>query len=356
MWFRLAICLLIGALSLPAQMKMNVEQLKAFLKSSAELRHDDRKVADYLKRINLTQRLDDAVRLELLGLGIGPRTAEMLQKLVDETKGLSAPATPVAGKPAPALRPPTLEQQQRLIKNLREYANNYTKQLPDFICAQVTRRYIDPSGLEFWQRMDMVTTRLTFFEQKEDYKVVMVNSTPTDIDYDRLGGATSAGEFGSMMREVFEDSTRAEFRWSRWATLRGRRNHVVEYRVAQPNSKWRISWQRTKEYVPGYRGLIYADNDTGMVTRITLTAEGIPPSFPIQEASTVLDYDFVKISDIEFLLPLKSVVRMREGRLLIKNETEFRMYRKFGAEAVITFDTEPEPLPEEATTEQPPVP
>jgi hypothetical protein len=66
----------------------------------------------------------------------------------------------------------------------------------------------------------------------------------------------------------------------------------------------------------------------------------------------VLDYDFVKISDLEFLLPLKSVMRMREGRMLVKNEVEFRMYRKFGAEAVITFDT-PDPLPEEATQELP---
>lgn len=351
MLIRVLVLILGVALALPAQIRMSVEQLKGFLRSSAELRHDDRKVAEYLKRVQLTQRLDDAVRLEILAYGVGPRTAEMLQRLVEDSAKLEPPAAASAPK-SPLLKPPTPEEQRRLLRDLREYAKNYTNRLPDFICTQVTRRYVDPAGLEFWQSVDVVTTRLTFFEQKEDYKVVMVNSTPVEIEYHELGGATSAGEFGTMMKEIFEEATRADFRWSRWATLRGRRNHVFEYRVAKPYSKWRISWQRTQDYVPGYRGLIYVDNDTGMVTRITLTAEGLPPSFPIQEASLVLDYDFVKISDLEFLLPLKSVMRMREGRMLVKNEVEFRMYRKFGAEAVITFDT-PDPLPEEATQEQP---
>jgi hypothetical protein len=55
------------------------------------------------------------------------------------------------------------------------------------------------------------------------------------------------------------------------------------------------------------------------------------------------------------LLPLKAVVRMRERKFLTKNEVEFRMYRKFTAEASITYETRA-PLPEEKTKEQPPKP
>jgi hypothetical protein len=60
----------------------------------------------------------------------------------------------------------------------------------------------------------------------------------------------------------------------------------------------------------------------------------------------------VTIAGSEYVLPLKAVVRMRSGKLLTKNEAEFRMYNRFGAEATITF--EPDPLPEDATKEQPP--
>ena len=56
------------------------------------------------------------------------------------------------------------------------------------------------------------------------------------------------------------------------------------------------------------------------------------------------------------MLPLKAVVRMREGRLLAKNDVEFRLYRKFSAAATVTYEPPPPPLPEERTKEQPPVP
>jgi hypothetical protein len=92
-----------------------------------------------------------------------------------------------------------------------------------------------------------------------------------------------------------------------------------------------------------------------MVTRITLEGEDIPPSFPVQQTKAVLDYDFTKIGDQDFLLPLRAEVRMRTDKLLTRNDVEFRMYRKFSAEATVKFDTEtPAPLPEDKLKEQPP--
>jgi len=134
------------------------------------------------------------------------------------------------------------------------------------------------------------------------------------------GGATSTGEFGSLLKEVFEPKSHAAFQWERWATLRGRRTHVYSYQVAQQYSQWRVSYQRQLEIVPGYRGLVYVEKATNKVLRVTLEAVDIPPSFPIQQAATILDYDYVTISDREFLLPLKAVVRMREAKFLTKNE------------------------------------
>jgi hypothetical protein len=89
------------------------------------------------------------------------------------------------------------------------------------------------------------------------------------------------------------------------------------------------------------------------VLRITTEAVDIPSSFPVQEAREVLDYEYVRIADRDYLLPLKAVVRMRHDKALNKNDVEFRMYRKFSAEADIKFDT-PDPLPEDQTKEQPP--
>ena len=345
---------LLLAVSLGAQpVKLTVQQLTAFLRSSIELRHDDKKVAQYLKQVALTQQLDDSTFAELQAAGIGPRTKEALRLLKENAKSLPAPAAVAAAKPKPVLEPPSPAEQKRVLEEAREFAMNYIKRLPDFLCTQVTRRYVDPSGLEFWQRDDVITARLSFFEQKENYQVVLVNSQPVDVPMDRLGGAISVGEFGSMMKELFDPETQAQFEWKKWATLRGQRMHVYSYRVPLNKSKLTIGYERVQHVTVGYSGLVYIDRDSRTVARITQEGEAIPASFPIQQVSRTLDYDLVPIGEAQFMLPLKFTTRMRQAKLLVKNDVEFRMYRKFGAEAVIKFET-PEPLPDDKTKEQPP--
>lgn len=349
---RLLAVLLFCALALPGQQKMSVAQLKSVLRSSIRLNHSDRQVADYIRKIQLTERLTHRDVEEMFQEGLGPRAADELRKLVAATAALPPPVRdPAPVKPVP-LPPPSSVEQARVISEARELALGYTKRLPDFICLQVTRRYVDPAGLEMYQLMDTVAERLSYFEQKEEYKLISINGQWTDADRWKLGGATSSGEFGTMLREIFEPSTEAEFQWERWGKLRGRVCHVYSFRVRQAKSKWRISWQRQLEIVPGYRGLIYIDRDAPMVLRAAMEAEDIPPTFPIQEARTMLDYDFVDIAGNDYLLPLRSEMRMREGRLLVRNNVEFRSYRKFGAEAIITFDPNLEPIPEDKLREE----
>ncbi len=349
---RLLAFFVLCALVLSAQQKMSVAQLKSVLRSSIRLNHSDRQVAEYIRKIQLTERLTHRDVEELLGEGLGVRAADELRKLVAATASLPPPVKdPAPVKPVP-MPPPSSVEQARVISEAREMALSYTKRLPDFICLQVTRRYVDPSGLEMFQLMDTVAERLSYFEQKEEYKLISINGKWTDGDRWKLGGATSSGEFGTMLKEIFDPSTEAEFQWERWGKLRGRVCHVYSFRVRQAKSKWHISWQRQLEIVPGYRGLIYIDRDVPMVLRVTMEAVDIPPTFPIQEARTMLDYDFVDIAGNEYLLPLRSEMRMREGRLLVKNNVEFRSYRKFGAEAIITFDPNLEPIPEERLQEE----
>ncbi len=351
---RLAIIAL--ALSLPAaaQMRLTVDQVVSFVKSSIRLGHKDGEVAKHLRNVQLTERLSPSVVEDLQGLGAGPKTLEALNALVAASVALPRVAPPAENK-LPSMPPPPREEQQRIIEKVRDYALNYTHRLPDFICTQVTRRYADPSGLEFWHKIDTVTAKVTYFEQKEDYQVILVNNRPVNMTMDELGGSTSTGEFGTMMKEIFDPQTQATFQWERWGRLRGRLTHVYRYFVPQERSKWTISWERRLRTIPAYQGLVYVDKDTLQVTRITLEAVNIEPSFPVQQAATVLDYDYVDIAGRQYLLPLKFKMQMRQGKMLVKNEVEFRSYRNFGAEAVITFET-PEPLPEEMVTEQPPSP
>jgi hypothetical protein len=349
-----AFAFLAMAVAACAQLQMSVAQLRAFIRSSIQMKHDDVKVAQYVKKIKLSDKLDDRTVEELQGMGAGPRTVAALRALSEISATLPAPPPPPPPKPVVTIPPPDSIEQKRILAEITQNALNYSKNLPNFICTQVTRRNTDPSGMENWRLMDTIQEQLSYFEQKENYKVTMVNSRMvTNIKHEQLGGATSSGEFGSMLYEIFSPESDTEFNWERWATLRGRRMYVFNFRVPQSHSKYSIYHGESKrQIVAGYHGLIYADRDTGMVMRIKFDCDEIPVDFPIQSVSLDLNYDFIKIAEQEFVLPLKAELRSREGKYLVKNDVEFHLYRKFGTETSVTFDPI-EALPDEATKEEP---
>ncbi|MEQ1946057.1 MAG: hypothetical protein ABL995_02645 [Bryobacteraceae bacterium] len=340
-----------------AQLKMTVEQLVSFIKSSIQLRHDDRKVADYVRKVKLANALDARTVEDLQGMGAGPQTVMALKALASESTALP-PAPPPAPKPVyVGPPPPDSIEQARVLSEVTENALDYARSLPNFLCLQVTRRYIDQSGMESYHLVDTIAEKLSYFDQKEDYSVMSVNGIPvTGRDHQRLGGATSSGEFGSILREIFSPETNTRFAWERWATLRGRRMHVFSYHVPQSTSKYSIRWgdgPGARTIIAGYRGYVYADRETNKVMRLQLETENMPVDFPIQSVTLDLNYDYTDISGEKYLLPLKAELHSREGKFLVKNEVEFRRYNRFGADTSISFGDVPEAIGEEQTKEQP---
>ncbi|HWC00937.1 MAG TPA: hypothetical protein VG672_29725, partial [Bryobacteraceae bacterium] len=53
-----------------AQTMLTIRQLTTFLKSSIELKQDDRQVARFLSKMKLSQKLDDRLIEELQGYGL----------------------------------------------------------------------------------------------------------------------------------------------------------------------------------------------------------------------------------------------------------------------------------------------
>jgi hypothetical protein len=154
------------------------------------------------------------------------------------------------------------------------------------------------------------------------------------------------------MREIFERKSETRFEWDKWATLGGRRMYVFAYDIDKDHSQYSIVWDRSEKIIPAYRGKIYVDKETNMIIKIVQTPYDIPMTYPVQAVTTVLDFDFTKIGDSEYMVPLKVVVTSATSKYLAKNEKEFRLYRKFGAETTIKFET-PDPLPPDKTQEKP---
>ena len=91
---------------------------------------------------------------------------------------------------------------------------------------------------------------------------------------------------------------------------------------------------------------------TKKVLKIIMKPYNMPVTFPIHDITSSLDYDFATIGDNKYMLPMKSVLTSKRLAQMSRNDIEFRLYRKFGTESTIKFDT-PEALPEDQTKEKP---
>lgn len=254
-----------------------------------------------------------------------------------------------AWAPAQQAGPPEAaapEEQAKPLDRMRDYALNYTLRLPDFICLEETRRYVDATGQQAWRLVDVLAARLSYFNQKEEYKLVSQNGrTATDASYESAGGTLSMGDFGTTMHDIFDPASHTTFAWVRSATLRGRPTRVFSYRVSLPlytieyQGEAREGVQRTKA---AYRGMVFADRELNTIVRITHEAVNIPPSFAVRDASETLDYGFIEIGGSQYFLPLTATLQMHVrtygGVVATRNEKEFRSYRKFSAAAAIKFD------------------
>ncbi|MCX6623803.1 MAG: hypothetical protein NTY38_22615, partial [Acidobacteria bacterium] len=94
MFLRSLLVMLAFSAVLGAQVKLSVTQLKSLVQSSAQLQHPDKQVAEYLRKVVLTNQLDEDTLTELKSLRLGPKTREALTNLAEASKNLPRAAPP----------------------------------------------------------------------------------------------------------------------------------------------------------------------------------------------------------------------------------------------------------------------
>jgi hypothetical protein len=329
------------ALTALAQVSVTVPKLVEFVKSSVSQKLPDKDVALEVAKLRLTQKLEDQTIEDLQTAGAGPRTVAALTKLADESAKLPPPPPPPPPQAVPTGGPPpSNEEQKRIIEAVREYALNYSKSLPDFLCLQVTNRSVNHNykpGDQAWTPQDRLIEKLSYVDHQEKYELQSRNDNAMiGKTWETVGGSLSRGEWASLLQAVFDPGTDTYFSWTRWANLRGKRYHVYRYQVDQAHSRETLDAEG-KKVTPAFHGDIYVPFDSNVVWWISVEPEP-PADFPMQDVKEVLKYNYVEISGQQFLLPLTSEVVMREGRIGNRNEIEFRRYQKYSADAVIKFD------------------
>ena len=161
------------ALAALAQQALSVDKLVEFVSSSVKQKLPDRDVAQYLASMRMSERLAPRTVEDLQGKGAGAKTVAALNRLAELSATLQAPVAKLPPPPPKLIPAPAYEEQYRVLGEVRSYALNYSKSLPDFLCLQVTRRYMDRhfvKGQEgSWSPVDRVAAKLTYFGQEEKY-------------------------------------------------------------------------------------------------------------------------------------------------------------------------------------------
>jgi len=230
------------------------------------------------------------------------------------------------------------DEQKRLWDEAAANAREYSSHLPNFRCSQETHRFTGPASKpDELKDADSFRDELTFEDGRETYRVVEINGTKTDASRQDLNFVNSRGEFGSMLMGLYDPEVGASYKWAGRAMAMGVLCQVFEITVPRAKSNFTLTYNRMGEPA-GYTGKVFVDDETGMVRRLTIEGDGLPPTFPLQSPSFNLEYGMVRIGSEDYLLPLRSTMQVRRGKIIERNESVFREYRRFEASSGIKFD------------------
>jgi hypothetical protein len=214
-------------------------------------------------------------------------------------------------------------EQKKLIGDVIAKARQYSKDLPNFACVQVTRKNVDPTGTSrHWKLTETIHEELVYQDGKEEY----TENGKKSGGENRPNGLIAASEFAEVLNWIFDPKAKGEFQWSKSDSLRGHRTQTIAYSVKQENSELEVG-KKSPIKVP-FAGLIEVDADTEQILKVNVVAYGMPKNFPVSASSREFHFDYTKIGDHFYLLPLKADLQSKEGKALLWNEVEFREYRK----------------------------
>lgn len=227
-----------------------------------------------------------------------------------------------------------------LIEQARHHALAFMEELPNFIVTQFVTRSVRGPEHKDWQPADKLEIELSYRDKKgEQFKLLKLNDKPTTMSYDGLRGATSTGEFGSRLIALFAEQSQAEFKEVKRDTLRNRETVVYEYHVKKAFSNNTLNDKNSgRSVTTAYSGSVWVEIASGRVLRIEQSSEDIQRGFPITLAESAVEYDWVKINDERFLLPVLAEVILGNDaeRRYSRNVIEMRNYHMFETDLKIT--------------------
>jgi hypothetical protein len=273
----------------------------------------------------------------------GNPAGEIVQRGIDfprDKKGLSSPdspstATEEAQRDAPKIDVAKLP----LLDQARNHAAEFMDDLPNFVVTQIVTRSVRTAKKKDWQQQDKLDIEVSYRAKTgEQFKLVRYNNKPTQLTYDQLKGATTAGEFGSILGALFSPESQAEFKEVRRETFHGHQTVIYDFRVSEEFSSNTITdFNSGRTVTTAYSGRVWIETESGRTLRIEQSSDDIQPGFPITMAKRSVEYDWTIIDRQRYLLPVyaEAILGNDLKRYYLRNVIELRNYRMFDTDLKI---------------------
>lgn len=220
--------------------------------------------------------------------------------------------------------------------------------LPNLVCERVTTRHW--RTLNHFPMSDVVTTQVAYQDGIEyDRDVVPVGKQTRYSVFRRVNSSATGGEFASLLEAIFHPASAADFEFKGEESLNSAQALVFDFQVEQNNNH--LYYLRAiyadgglAVFYPAYRGRLWVDKATFALLRAERETVDVPPRFPINSASTGVDYSSVGLGDgTSFVLPVNAVdatCSPDEGNECAHNVIRYTNYQKFRAKTKLVFTQE----------------
>lgn len=320
-----------------AAQTMGWDELRALVERSVHLRASDAQTAARLRKVQPAEAVPADAAERAASWDAGPLTQQELRRLAERSAGKPAPGQAASLRKSPRGMQPIRGGEHAVVLELvRMYAQEYAASIPNFLCYRNTRFLEERTPLGRWKLDTELKERLSHAGDEDKHEIVAIDGE--EVDGDTLffsAGLTVSGEFGNVMRRVFEPETETTFTWM--AGDPGAEEAVVlGFEVSEEKSSMRIS-AGDEEATVGYVGEVYASPSTGQIFRVRLTMNELPKGHPIRGATWDIHYGPVKVEEQELLLPVRAAVEAHQQGRFVRNEATYTDYQKYTAASSIQF-------------------
>jgi hypothetical protein len=229
-----------------------------------------------------------------------------------------------------------------LLARVKTHMREELARLPNCSCLETVSREYQPAG-GVMRPLDTIRLEVLYSDRREIY------ASPGDRGFSdhqpmdfTAGGLIGNGHFALFLSTIAGEGS-LSYEYKGEESLAGRRLARYEYRVPVNMSANTITLAEGQGTV-GMKGSFWADPASYDIVRIAAEAEDIPPSLPIVEYVTVIDYAHTNLAGTDFLLPQSADYRMLKfSGELSRNHLEFTHCHLYGARSSISFGARGEP-------------